>query len=105
MQLASRKLLRQRLEKAKQEEPDVKTLNDDAKNDRIAELEEALRPFVRLCQAYMTFEQRDDHIIFRHPEGSSPRLAVKYPDYRRAKKALEGSYFAGKKVSVADWDG
>lgn len=80
-------------------------MTDDANNDRIAELEEALRPFVRLCQAYMTFEQRDDHIIFRHPEGSSPRLAVKYPDYRRAKKALEGSYFAGKKVSVADWDG
>ena len=76
----------------------------DSDKNRITELEEALRPFVRLCHAYMKFEQRDDHQIFRHPEGSAPNLAITYADYRRAKKALEGPYYKGKKVSVADWD-
>ena len=76
---------------------------DDASKNRITELEDALRPFVRLCHAYMKFEQRPDHVIFRHPEASSPHLNITYAHYRIAKKALEGPYYKGKKVSVADW--
>ena len=76
----------------------------DSDKNRITELEDALRPFVRLCSAYMKLEQRPDHVIFRHPEASAPNLAITYADYRKAKKALEGPYYAGKKVSVADWN-
>lgn len=61
----------------------------DGKDARIAELEQALLPFVRVAIACAgTYDQRGDRVVWRAPIMTRSKAVVTYGQISRAKELL-----------------
>ncbi|MGE5513723.1 MAG: hypothetical protein ACM31O_21045 [Bacteroidota bacterium] len=82
----------------------MSVLPKDEKDQRIAELEAALRPFVRLMDAMEpSYPQQDDYVVLRPPLAVRSDARVTIFDVKKARRALYGGHNRIAEFEKALW--